>query len=146
MPNDNDNDERRLHQRVSTQLSVRSRLIDPHELPMLASSLGRPDPPIPALNLIKAGSKVSQVNSINLSLGGLSASGDLEINSERAYTKGADLVVEIDLPDEQPPVRAVAQVMWTREEGGHHHMGLMFLLIADSAYLRIQDHLKQQQA
>jgi hypothetical protein len=136
-------DERRLHPRLHTKLSVRSRLLDPHELPLLASSLGRPDPPIPALNLIKAGSRVLQVNTINLSLGGLSASGDLEIDSDREFAKGADLVVEIDLPDGQPPVRAVAQVMWDRRQDERHNLGLMFLLIADSAFMRMQDYLDQ---
>lgn len=142
MPTD---DERRLHPRVDSTLSVRSRLIDPHELPLLASALGRPDPPIPALNLVRAGTRIVQVSSINLSQGGLSAEGDLEIDSERLYTKGADLVVEIDLPDGEGPIRAVAQVMWNREENGRHHMGLMFLLITDASYMRIQDHLTKQQ-
>lgn len=140
-----DNDDRRLHPRVFEKLTIRSRMIDPHELPLLASSLGRPDPPIPALNLVKYGTKISQVSSINLSLGGLSASGDLEIDSDRAYTKGADLVVEIELPDGEAPVRAVAQVMWVNQEGNRHHLGLMFLLIADSAYRRIQDYLDARQ-
>jgi hypothetical protein len=96
------------------------------------------------LNLIKAGSRVIQVSSINLSLGGLSAAGDLEISGDRAFAKGADLVVEIDLPDGQPPVKAVAQVMWNKDNAGKHEMGLMFLLVADSAYLRIQDHVSRQ--
>lgn len=137
-------DERRLHPRVDSTLTVRSRLIDPHELPILASSLGRIDPPIPALNLVRAGTRITQVSSINLSLGGLSAAGDLEISGDRAYSKGADLVVEVDLEDGQPPIRAVAQVMWNKDAPGEHQMGLMFLLIADSAYLRIQDHLNRQ--
>lgn len=142
MPED---DERRLRPRVDANLVVRSRLIDPQELPLLASSLGRPDPPIPALNVVKAGTRVIQVNAVNLSLGGLSAAGDLEIASEREYTKGADLVVEIDLPDGQDPVRAVAQVMWNVTGGGEHRMGLMFLLISDAGFMRIQDYLSHLQ-
>lgn len=137
-------DERRLHPRVDATLHVRSRLITAQELPLLASSLGRPDPPIPALNVTKAGSRVTQVSSVNLSLGGLSAAGDLEIEAAHPYAKGADVVVEIDLPDGQPPVRAVAQVMWSGAESGKQRMGLMFLLISDSAYMRIQDYLSHQ--
>lgn len=139
------NDERRLHPRIFDKLTIRSRLIDPHELPLLASSLGRPDPPIPALNLVKYGTKISQVSSINLSLGGLSVSGDLEMDSAKPYAKGSDLVVEIELPDGEPPVRAVAQVMWVVQEEERYNVGLMFLLIADTAYMRIQDHLAKQQ-
>lgn len=142
MPED---DERRLRPRVDANLVVRSRLIDPQELPLLASSLGRPDPTIPALNVVKSGTRVIQVNTVNLSLGGLSAAGDLEIASEREYTKGADLVVEIDLPDGQDPVRAVAQVMWNSTAGGEHRMGLMFLLISDAGFMRIQDYLSHLQ-
>jgi hypothetical protein len=137
-------EERRLHPRVAGSLPVRSRLLDPHELPLIASSLGRPDPPIPSLNLVKIGAKVAQVTSVNLSLGGLSASGDLEISGERAYAKGADVVVELDLPDGQPPVRAVAQVVWSRNVEGVYQMGLMFLLIADADFMRIQDYLSRR--
>lgn len=138
MPDDKD---RRLHPRVNAALVVRSRLLDPSELPMLASSLGRPDPPIPALTMVRSGTQVTHLSTANLSLGGISAAGDLEIDADRAYAKGTDLVVEFDLDDGQPSVRAVAQVMWTSPQGDLTAMGLMFLLIADSAYMRIQDYL-----
>lgn len=143
MPTD---DERRLHPRVDAPLTVRTRLITPQELPLLASALGQADPPIPDLNLVRAGSKITQVTSINLSLGGLSASGDLEISGDRAYTRGADVVVELELPDGEPPMRAVAQVMWNRDEGGKHQMGLMFLLVAEAAYQRMQAYLAKKAA
>jgi hypothetical protein len=110
-------------------------------LPLLASSLGRPDPPIPALNLVKNGIHVTHLSAANLSLGGISAAGDLEIDAEKAYAKGTDLVVEFDLGDGETPVRAVAQVMWTRPQGDLTAMGLMFLLISDAAFMRIQDYV-----
>ena len=133
--------EKRLHPRVDAALVIKSRVLDPSELPILASSLGRPDPPIPQLNVIRNNGKLINLASVNLSLGGLSASGDLELDSKNAWPKGADMVVEFDLKDEQPPVRAVAQVMWSRQADGQHHVGLMFLLIADSAFMRIQDFI-----
>jgi hypothetical protein len=136
-----DNNDKRLHPRVNAALVVRSRQLDPSELPLLASSLGRPDPPIPSLNLVKNGVQVTHLSAANLSLGGLSAAGDLEIDAEKAYAKGTDLVVEFDLGDGEPPVRAVAQVMWTQGQGDLTAMGLMFLLISDSAFMRIQDYV-----
>jgi len=134
-------EERRYHPRAATSIEVRSRLLEPSELPMLASSLGRPDPPIPQLHMVNANARLTHLASVNLSAGGLSASGDLEIASEKAYAKGADVVVEFDLKDGEEPVRAVAQVMWSEQAGGKIRMGLMFLLITDAAFLRIQDHV-----
>jgi len=93
--------------------------------------------------MVKGGSRVTQLATVNLSLGGLSAGGDLEIDSEKGYAKGSDVVVEFELNDGQPPVRAVAQVMWDNVGDGRHQMGLMFLLIADSAYMRIQDFVQK---
>jgi hypothetical protein len=136
-------DDRRTHPRVDAHLVVRSRQLDPSELPILASSLGRPDPPIPALNVVKNGARITQMATVNLSLGGLSAGGDLEIDSEKGYAKGSDVVVEFELNDGQPPVRAVAQVMWDTNADGRHFMGLMFLLISDSAFMRIQDFVQK---
>jgi hypothetical protein len=133
----------RRHPRVDAHLVVRSRQLDPSELPILASSLGRPDPPIPQLNVVRSGARITQLTSVNLSLGGLSTGGDLEIDSERTYAKGSDVVVEFELNDGQPPVRAVAQVMWNTNAEGRHLMGLMFLLISDSAFMRIQDFVQK---
>lgn len=136
-----DGEDRRYHPRATTTIEVWSRLLEPSELPMLASSLGRPDPPIPQLHMVKGGTRITHLASVNLSAGGLSASGDLEIDSDKAYAKGADVVVEFDLKDGQGPVRAVAQVMWTEKAGSKVRMGLMFLLITDSSFMRIQDHV-----
>ena len=145
MPDDAmSDDDRRTHPRVNAALVVRSRPLDHSELPLLASSLGRPDPPIPALNMVKNGAQVTHLSTANLSLGGISAAGDLEINSERPMAKGTDLVVEFDLNDGEPPVRAVAQVMWTKPQGDLTAIGLMFLLISDAAFMRIQDFVARQ--
>ena len=127
---------------MDVTLKVRSRLLSPAELPQLAQGLGMADPPIPQLHLVKTGSRVAQMASVNLSAGGLSAEGDLELEGEQAYSKGTDLVVEFDLPDGQPPVRAVAQVMWTKPAGGRTGAGLMFLLIGEASLDRIQNFVK----
>lgn len=136
--------ERRVHPRLDVKLQVRSRLLTPSELPQLAQGLGMAEPPIPQLHLVKTGSRVSQLASVNLSAGGLSAEGDLEMEGGQAFSKGTDLVVEFDLPDGGGPVRAVAQVMWMRPSPeGKPQAGLMFLLIAESSLARIQDFVKK---
>lgn len=134
-------EDRRYHPRASMTIEVRSRLLEPSELPLLASSLGRPDPPIPQLHMVNTSARLTHLASVNLSAGGLSASGDLEIDSDKAYAKGADVVVEFDLKDGEGPLRAVAQVMWSEQADRKVHMGLMFLLITDAAFMRIQEHV-----
>lgn len=134
--------ERRKFPRLDVALKVRSRLLSPAELPQLAQGLGLANPPIPALNMVKTGSRVSQMASVNLSAGGLSAEGDLQLEGEQAYSKGTDLVVEFDLPGDPLPVRAVAQVMWTKPSGGRTAAGLMFLLIGEESLKRIEAFVK----
>lgn len=141
MPSD---DERRRHPRVPADLQVRFRPLDPSELPLLAQALGQSDPPVPDLNLVRTGSRVVQVRSVNLSQGGLLASGDLAVHSERPFAPGSDLVLELDLPDGEPPLRAVAQVMWARQEGGLHQLGLMFLLLPEAGFARVRNYLQRR--
>jgi hypothetical protein len=136
-----DESERRVHQRVDVNLVVRSRALDLTELPLLANALGKEDPPIPPLNFLKASHRVSQFTSVNLSLGGFSVNGDLTLDIEKPYVKGTDLVLEFDLLDGHSPVRAVAQVMRVQPDKEHpelHQVGLMFLLLAQNGYERIQ--------
>lgn len=136
-----DGSERRLHQRVDVNLVVRSRTLDLSELPLLANALGNENPPIPPLNLIRSSNRVSHFTSVNVSLGGFSVSGDLTLDTEKPYKQGDDLVLEFNLLDDQEPVRAVAQVMWVRpdrEDPTRHGVGLMFLLISQISYERIQ--------
>jgi hypothetical protein len=138
-----DPSDRRVHARVDAHLVVRSRVLDLSELPQLASALGKTNPDIPALNVVRSGTRVSQFTTVNLSLGGLSAGGDLTLDTEAPYQQGADVVVEFDLVDSLPPVRAVAQVMWVRPDGERHQVGLMFLLIGEEALERIQAFVRK---
>ncbi len=125
------------------QLDVRCRILQPLELVQVAGSLGKVDPQIPALSLGSSG--ISRMSSVNLSKGGLSAEGDLQLDSEQSFAKGTDLVVEFDLPDQQGPVRAVAQVMWAGgSEGEKKSAGLMFLLISDANTRRLEALITQK--
>ena len=141
-----DGSERRLHTRVDVNLVVRSRALDLSELPLLASALGKDDPPIPPLALVRSSSRVAQFTSSNLSLGGFSVNGDMTLDTEKPYAVGTDVVMEFDLLDGKAPIRAVSQVMWVKpdkEDKERHHVGLMFLLIAHEAYERIQAFVRK---
>jgi Tfp pilus assembly protein PilZ len=134
---------------VDVNLVVRSRAMDLTELPLLANALGKEEPTIPPLNLVKTSHRVTQFTSVNLSLGGFSVNGDLTLDTEKPYARGSDVILEFDLLDGQPPIQAVAQVMWVRpdkDEPERHQVGLMFLAIAHSSYDRIhafvQKHTK----
>lgn len=136
--------EKRRFARAAASLQIRSRLLDPSELPQLASGLGQAEPSIPQMHLVNSGTRIAQLASVNISGGGLSAEGDLNLLGGKPFSKGTDLVVEFDLPDGKPPVRAVAQVMWTRLEGERPQTGLMFLLIGESELQRIQAFVSKQ--
>lgn len=138
-----DPSDRREHVRVAMQLQVRCRQLQSLELAQVAGSLGKSDPPIPALSLGNSG--ISRMSSVNVSKGGLSAEGDLQLDGEQSFAKGTDLVVEFDLPDGKGPVRAVAQVMWAVGGGeGKKMAGLMFLLISDHNTQRLQALIAEQ--
>lgn len=69
----------------------------------------------------------------NLSQGGLSMTGDLQLLGDRRLERGKKLLVEFELPGESAPVKAVAVVAWTLEGKGEHSKftaGLMFLGIS----------------
>ena len=131
-------DERRRHTRVTAKMTVRSRPLDGGELGMLLGSLGDTDPKLPALGLKK--SKQGWVMaSTNLSTGGLSATGDLQVIGDTELAKGGDLMIEVDMNDGEEPLRAIAQVMWSAPaEGGKFLAGMMFVIISESNLERIR--------
>ena len=136
--------ERRKHPRVVAQMSVRSRALEHGEMGSLLGSIGDGDVILPALGLKKSRSGTWAMASTTLSAGGLSAAGDLQMLGEQALAKGTDLMVEVELNDGQEPLRAVAQVMWTRPaEGGKVLAGMMFVIISDSNLERIQKQVAE---
>jgi hypothetical protein len=131
-------EERRHYPRAETSIEVRTRPLAADELPLLAG-VGRPDPPVPKVERGPSPGFV-RLATLNLSLGGISAEGELELESAASYYgSGAIVVVEFDLPD--GAVRAVAQVTRSGASGGRFRLGLRFLLITDSAFMRLQDHV-----
>jgi hypothetical protein len=138
--------ERRKHPRVIAQVAVRSRPMEPGEMGLLLGSLGDSDPKLPALGLKKSKSKSGafEMVSTTLSVGGLSATGDLQVLGDKTLAKGEDLMVEMDLNDGQEPLRAVAQVMWTTAaEGGKSLAGLMFVIISEDNLQRIHKQVTE---
>ena len=131
--------ERRKHPRVVAHLAVRSRPLDKAELGSLLNGLGDSDPKLPSLGLKKGHGGTMSMATSSLSVGGLSASGDLQVVGENAVTKGADVMVEIDMDDGLEPLRAIAQVMWSAPSGGGKHLaGMMFVVISEANLERIR--------
>ncbi len=131
--------ERRKHPRVVAQFDVRLRQLEPTELARALGSIGDLDPELPAINLVRGRSGNWKMATTNLSAGGLSATGDLQVEGDAPLSKGADLLVEMDLKDGQEPLRAVGQVMWSAPAGAKRWLaGLMFVIISEGNLDRIR--------
>jgi hypothetical protein len=142
--NSSEEAERRQHTRVVAHLAVRSRPLAPSELSLLVTGLGHSNPQLPALGLKQSDSGTLSMASTNLSVGGISASGDLQILGEKPLAKGADLLVEMDLGDISEPVRSIAQVMWSSQtHEGRHLAGMMFLVISEESLERIRIYINK---
>ena len=63
----------------------------------------------------------------NISLSGLA------ITTETKLGKGDYLKVELSLPGMGRPTRALAEVMWSRVEGGQNLAGIRFLILLNEA-------------
>jgi hypothetical protein len=136
----------RRHERVRAELSVSFRELDGAEAETLSAHLpmgeaGEPQLPAPSENGGTTG------HTENLSLGGLSLTGDLQILGEKHLAKGRRLLVEFHLPGDvsAPPVRALAVVAWCLEGNGPHGKftaGIMFLGIQPDDLVRIGEYIE----
>lgn len=134
--------ERRKHPRVVAHMAIRTRPLEPGEVGALLNGLGNEDPTLPALGMKQSRSGVLSMASTNLSVGGLSATGDLQVLGETRLSKGQDMMVEMDMNDKLEPVRAIAQVMWsTPSKDGKYLAGLMFVVISESNLERIRKYV-----
>jgi hypothetical protein len=142
-------DQRRFD-RVRADLAVSFRELDEAEAESLSQHLpiGEPgEAPLPA----PSENGGVQGHSENLSLGGLSLTGDLQILGERRMAKGHRLLVEFHLPGDasDEPVRALAVVAWCLEGQGAHGKftaGVMFLGIQPADLERIGRYVESRQA
>ena len=86
-------------------------------------------------------------HSENISEGGISFTGDLQLLGERKLEKGKKLLVEFQLPGEAAAVSAVAIVAWAIEGRGAHGKftaGLMFTGIEPGDLDKIQRYVEAQ--
>jgi hypothetical protein len=152
--------DQRRSERVRADLAVSFRELDDAEAEQLSQHLPLGEPgeaPFPApyapsgVALPAAASGGPQGRSENLSLGGLSLTGDLQILGEKRLVKGRRMLVEFHLPGDSSdePVRALAVVAWCLEGNGPHGKftaGIMFLGIQPGDLLRIQSYVESQKA
>jgi hypothetical protein len=138
-------DDRRRLPRALTQLRVYSRRLLAQELGEMLPTLGSSNPRIPELAVVDTdappGPGMLRMVSTNISTGGINATGDLDLAGPNVLEVGGDFVVEIDFPDGQGRLRAIARVMWCseRDEGGR--AGLMFVAISEESIQRIRNYM-----
>jgi hypothetical protein len=111
-------------------------------------TLGSAKPKIPELAVMdpdaETKSGVLKMLSANISMGGINATGDLDLIGPGALPVGGDFGVEIDFPDGQGRLRAIARVMWCSEREGESRAGLMFVAISEESTLRIKNYMLAQ--
>lgn len=143
--------ELRRYERVRADLAISFRELDPAE----SEALGRPglDGASGPGSLLVPGNLGGggAGHSENLSLGGLSMTGDLQILGEKRLAKGHRLWVEFHLPGDasDEPVGALAVVAWCLEGNGPHGKftaGIMFLDIRPADLERIGRYVEAQKA
>jgi hypothetical protein len=129
--------EGRRSDRVAANFSVTFRELEEAEADTLAEQLGAPaELPVAvpgAAHPSQHGARPASGHSENISEGGLSLTGDLELLGDRKLERGRKLLVEFMLPGEKSPVSAVAVVVWSIEGKGSHGKftaGLMFTGVA----------------
>jgi hypothetical protein len=144
------NVENRRADRVNAHFSVSFRELKDDEASALAGMDSIPELPVEPPIAPKAAPGGPHVEgaglSENLSQGGLSFSGDLQLLGTRHIERGKKLLVEFHLPGETHPLRAVAVVAWSIEGKGEHGKftaGLMFLGIAPGDLDRIQRFIER---
>lgn len=136
--------DRRRHTRVIANFQVRSRPLGHGEVGALLEGLGEENPVIPAVGMKKSNAGTWTMVSTNLSMGGLSATGDLQVVGDKPLEKGSDLMVEMEMNDGKEALRAIAQVMWTTPTGeGKYLAGMMFVVISEANLERIHHYVTE---
>ena len=136
-----DSDNRRNTDRVTTSMNVRSRVMKAAELVSLFQAIDEgKSPDLATFKQFHESDFIEHESEFNISVGGLGSNGDWVITDKNKLESGTDLMLEIiDFPDGKGILRAVAEVMWAKEQdGGGYNVGLMFLYIGDEDTERIR--------
>lgn len=145
------NIEKRRADRITANLSVTFHELDDAEADRLNDIKGGiaelpvavPTAPQGAEPLIVPGSGHTE----NISQGGISLTGDLQLLGDRKLERGKKLLVEFMLPGEKMPVSAVAVVVWNIEGKGQHGKftaGVMFTGVDQQDLDKIQRYVESQ--
>jgi hypothetical protein len=103
-------EDHRRHERLPVEATVKYRIINRQTAEEVVGPGLKPDG-----------------QSVNISLSGLS------ISTLTPLTKGDFLKVEIGLPGMARPSRSLAEVMWSRLEGGQNLAGIRFMIFLNEA-------------
>lgn len=146
------NIENRRADRVAANFAVTFRELDDAEADRLNEVKGGlPDLPVAVPSAPAPGAKPGASHAAghteNISQGGISLTGDLQLLGERKLERGKKLLVEFMLPGERVPVSAVAVVVWSIEGRGEHGKftaGLMFTGVEAQDLDKIQRYVEGQ--
>jgi hypothetical protein len=145
------NIENRRADRVAANFSVSFREIDEAEAERLNEAKGGvPELPVEspkAPSQAQPGPMSAAGHTENISQGGISLTGDLQLLGDRRLERGKKLIVEFTLPGERLPVSAVAVVVWSIEGKGEHGKftaGLMFTGVEAGDLDKIQRYVEGQ--
>lgn len=145
--------DKRRGERVAANFSVSFRELEEAEAERLneikggLAELPVAVPDAPAGAHAPAGASKASGHTENISEGGISLTGDLQLLGDRKLERGKKLLVEFQLPGERVPVSAVAVVVWSIEGKGEHGKftaGLMFTGVEAHDLDKIQRYVEGQ--
>ncbi len=118
--------DKRKHPRIAVEIPVKYKIINQTEA---------------ALALLEQKKAVQTGNSQNVSVEGLFLVGGHRL------AQGDILKIEVPLPDEGAPVRAFAEVIWSRDEGlppGRHGAGIFFMALRDEDAVKMRKFVDRE--
>lgn len=156
MPDDTNYSDKRRSERVAANFEVAFREISDEEASAWAAAV--PDevawPGAPPTGKAPAGESRQAPTplsgqTVNLSDGGLSMTGDLQLLGDHRLERGKKVMVQFSLPGYAEKVSCAAVVAWSLEgrgEKGKFTAGLMFLGMLPGDLEKIQDYVEHNQS
>ena len=156
MADDTSYNDKRKNERIPAKFAVSFRAISAAEAETWAA-LDPDDPAREGVSVVAppvtaaappAGRQPLSGHTENLSQGGLSITGDLQLLGDHRLERGSNLLVEFTLPGELEKVRCAAAVVWSLEgkgEKGKFTAGLMFLGMRTADLEKIAKYVEYRQ-
>lgn len=129
--------EQRRFERLRSSLQIKYRLVVPEEEKLLVQQGGYAAPEAFKANTPEI-KDFNKVVTEDISLGGL------KIGAPMAMPNGTRLWLQISLPEAPIPINAIAEVRWSRPEGGQFAHGLKFVSVSKPDLDKVERYLVLQ--